>query len=981
MAIGFERRQASLIGAGDLPMARLQASVPDLSGLQGVANAFMRAGDKKRGEDDQKKKQDELLAGMREGSKFVGRDENGQPVPLTLPDGSPSFRQGYLTAAESNLDARFRAGFSSQMNDIQRRVTAGELNPEDASDLMRAALEGAVEASDPAFKSRYFEYGAGEITQRVTLMTSQQANRDADLLATGLNDQIKIDIEKAAAGAAAGLPIDEAEARIMANIDTLVALKRVPKATAEIQKQGVRQVIAGQALTSRLARDLNAGLIDPDDMDRFALGIESGDEFDLLVPVEDEMGRPGRATAGFKTTQVIGKITDDRLRASISQKLREAATDYRQRLEVRAKNVAFAEEFARLGKAEHRFDAMSPGMRDDAELFVQRIITEGRAFEDDGSMALLMTALQRTKIAPKGLVSTLRNMTNSGDEKQIEKAIQVYQMMTTLQNEWGDQVGRAIYADMPEDDRDTLDAFRDAYEFGVPAMDIREAMRKLRGKDAISIGDAISHYNKVKGGDEATFNKEFTARWQEDFEGSFPLDASDAFRRAYRMNLAITGDAAHAFDKAYAAVSGRYTASDIFVRGVEKTGLMPPVNPYGYEASRKTIFGGNAQGAEYEWLENEIRMDLAGSRIFEGGGITKAMLADLLNQPNDPSTFNAAFGWTSPDFLGRTVKLEPTGTSPTQPEFMLRMYDAGGNDMGYLEVEGPDGVERPYTINPWQRHTALTQRAVYQEKRTKLEVARENELAGKKDELWQLYNGQGAFIQPAPQTDEAFQQFLETVEPAERDKYLLDRDRIEKGFDLQMQKLEETGGIDLSKSRALDQTSLVMPRAAGFDVTANAVAAVDAILPDGTGGAFMMRVAAQESNFGKAGGTFRPRGDRGIFQVNTSSGFVEVINQARSGKGRVYEAAQKLKNSVLGIDVANLTPADLDKPVVAAAVGRLYFLVSPRDIPQDVAGQARLWKDHYNTYLGSGTVDQFIRSAGKVPDGFSAAAYLTADQG
>ena len=971
MALGFERRQASLIGGGDLPTARATGATADLSGLSRLGNTIMNAGQKKSAEDKAKQAQDDAIAGAIAGGKYVGVDENGKPKAFALPDGSVPFREAFKGAAESNLDAAFQTQLPSQFSAIQQRVIAENLPPDQAELLMRSALDGALEGSSEHLRARYREFGEGQIAQRSTYMVTKRAEQDADLQATGLNDQIKADIETAAAQGAAGLPTTEIEARIASNIDTLVGMKRVPAETAAIQKAAVNSVVAGQALTSRLATDLNAGRISPDDIDQFALGIENGSPYELLVPTEDDMGRPGRATIGYKTTSVIGKIKDDRIRGAVSQKLREAATDFRQRYEAGAKTRAFSSEFSRLGQPDHRFDMLSPGAKPEAELFMQKVLTDGKAMDNPQNMSVLMEGLRRLKFAPTGLVTTLRNMTNSGDPKQAEKAIQVYQMMTTLQNKWGDNVGKAIYADIPDKDRSLLDAWRNAYEYGVPIADIGKAMSKLNGEGAITTGDAIRAFNTMKGGDEKSFNKAFLEAWQKDFTGTYPLDAENDFTNAFRVNLALTGDAQHAFDSAYKSVRERFTASEIFTRGVEKTGIMPPTNPVGYVASRKTLFGGNGTGTEYEWLESDIRANLASAAIVEDGDLTKEKLAQLMNRPK---------AWYGTDFLGKTIKLDPTDSSPTQPEFKLRVFDEGGNDMGYLEVMGPDGIKRPYTINPWERHNAMSQAFQMSERKKELQAARDGQLLDKRSSLFELYNGTGVVAAP-PQTDAEFDQFLKTVEPGDREKYRLDTQEIEKGFELQQKKLEETGGTVPSKARALDQQSLLQPRIGGFDVTANAVSAVDAIIPDGTGGQFMMRVASQESNFGMAHGTFRSQGDRGIFQVNTGSGFVEVVRQARSGQGRVYRAAEALKNSVLGIDVANLSAADLDKPVIAAAVARLYFLVSSRDIPQDVEGQGQLWKDHYNTRFGGGTAAQFVRSARKVPPDFSSASYLTADQG
>lgn len=49
----------------------------------------------------------------------------------------------------------------------------------------------------------------------------------------------------------------------------------------------------------------------------------------------------------------------------------------------------------------------------------------------------------------------------------------------------------------------------------------------------------------------------------------------------------------------------------------------------------------------------------------------------------------------------------------------------------------------------------------------------------------------------------------------------------------------------------------------------------------------------------------------------------------------------------------------------AAAMCRIHYLRKPGAIPPatDVGGQAAYWKQHYNTVLGHGTEEQFVRSA------------------
>lgn len=41
-------------------------------------------------------------------------------------------------------------------------------------------------------------------------------------------------------------------------------------------------------------------------------------------------------------------------------------------------------------------------------------------------------------------------------------------------------------------------------------------------------------------------------------------------------------------------------------------------------------------------------------------------------------------------------------------------------------------------------------------------------------------------------------------------------------------------------------------------------------------------------------------------------------------------------------------------------IARCHYLRKTGSIPSDLAGQAGYWKKHYNTYLGAGTVDEYI---------------------
>jgi len=51
---------------------------------------------------------------------------------------------------------------------------------------------------------------------------------------------------------------------------------------------------------------------------------------------------------------------------------------------------------------------------------------------------------------------------------------------------------------------------------------------------------------------------------------------------------------------------------------------------------------------------------------------------------------------------------------------------------------------------------------------------------------------------------------------------------------------------------------------------------------------------------------------------------------------------------------------------VAAAMARIHYKRRPGAIPKDTLGQAQYWKKHYNTYLGAGTVDEYMKNYRKL---------------
>ena len=65
---------------------------------------------------------------------------------------------------------------------------------------------------------------------------------------------------------------------------------------------------------------------------------------------------------------------------------------------------------------------------------------------------------------------------------------------------------------------------------------------------------------------------------------------------------------------------------------------------------------------------------------------------------------------------------------------------------------------------------------------------------------------------------------------------------------------------------------------------------------------------------------------------------------------------------VSGLDQFPNAEEMVNNDVFAACMCRVRYLRAPGAIPQTVEGQAAYWKQHYNTVLGKGTIDEYLKN-------------------
>ena len=114
----------------------------------------------------------------------------------------------------------------------------------------------------------------------------------------------------------------------------------------------------------------------------------------------------------------------------------------------------------------------------------------------------------------------------------------------------------------------------------------------------------------------------------------------------------------------------------------------------------------------------------------------------------------------------------------------------------------------------------------------------------------------------------------------------------------------------------------------------------------------LMGTAAQESHLG----TYirQINGPAlGIFQMEPNT-FKDIKVNFLHGK---YDLQSKIRIQMNGEQYAYELEWNLKLAIIYC---RLHYLRKPGTLPSTIEGMAAYWKQHYNTYLGAGTEEQFI---------------------
>lgn len=113
---------------------------------------------------------------------------------------------------------------------------------------------------------------------------------------------------------------------------------------------------------------------------------------------------------------------------------------------------------------------------------------------------------------------------------------------------------------------------------------------------------------------------------------------------------------------------------------------------------------------------------------------------------------------------------------------------------------------------------------------------------------------------------------------------------------------------------------------------------------------------AQESAFGKYTRQIGGGPALGICQMEPAT-FRDIVNNYLKYKP---DLAKKVM-SVSGVNSLRSDYLEFNN-VLAIAMCRVHYLRVPKGIPEKLSGWAEYWKEYYNTRLGKGTPEEFIKN-------------------
>jgi hypothetical protein len=965
----IQRPAVSLIGGKELPKASGEGvRAPDISNAFNQLSATLQQQSNQNAaiDDAQRAK----LDAEKYSSEAVSKDPLGQYGKVVTPYGTPEYVAHFTNTLEQNAISDLQRSANTELGLIQART---DIDRGKKLSLMQGRIQGYLDALAPQFRPDARRYLLTEYGQRENQMVAEDKARERAAAVNG-NQLRENEAAKAAVSAAsAGVDYTAQTQKLYKAIDEQVGLGLLDAAGGEQKKAAYSRFIIVAGTQREIAQKMAGSDIDPDEALAFGHALTSGGSAEIGYDLDYQPFAVGESPVKKKiisTDQLRDVMQDEAAAQKMGSDIIDLATQQKAYLksiepELKIKDFVSQADWT---------DRIPAALNDDVDKMAsQAIVTNDALRVDNGQvnkegLALLLALTLRTGYMAKPLTAKLTNMLDGNlDEKKL--AIEFWSRIRNDKEGTVDR-GAMVVGTMPVSDVTYLDSMTKLMNQLVGSgadqqkqLQLFDDARKALSKPENTIGYWAGQYRATTGGTDldTAIRSKFIDQY--DTLTSMPPQYMQELEESYRIAMTLTTqpDPQVVLDEVFDRFTKRYAASNMFVGGMSAVSNNgdgnPWPNPAGYQ---QTYIGGIPIMFVHpnQWI-NDFTVEHV-YHLME----TRQLVLDDPDVRKAVNEALAAGGGELP--LGTKLYLQASDTSLNATRFSVRVNMGDGTTMP-LMIRDRQGKPVPLLVDPGMLHSQIAARATQHDDietlKTTAEGARKAVISQQMDAQGMDLGTQEAYS--ILNDDIAFHRWFSTQPPDWQAQYLRQESDRAETVRKAIERYNDKPSTDYGGQSATP-AQLNESKAAGESVTVGAIQQIENILPDGTGGQFLLNVALAESNMGLHPDTFRAAGDRGIWQINDgpTGAMVELRRRARIPGDPIQVAAEKLK--VLGVDVANVTSSDLDKPIVSAALARLYFMTQPGQIPQDADGQAALWKSAYNTVAGAGSEAGFLSRAGKV---------------
>lgn len=897
----------------------------------------------------------QAYADTKRGAADAGRlrtiDENGNMIWHQTPDESVEYQRGFDQSLIRSYEAQWERTNFEKLGQIQMQE---DLEPGKRLDIMRAQLEGAVETVPDEYKGSFQQWATSQLSQRGQHMLLQRQRENEKLAVDEAKGAISFSTDQAIAHLRTGdmEAAQENLSRIEDIYEGQVTARNMTREFADMQLTAIRSEVASAGVAAITMDSLFRQEVLPSEINDFADVLEHGSPEGVMKALD--------GTDIFTAEGVRKRVETDEGRKKLAVELRRMAAGYSQWEAAHKKKSDFLEVLQNPKRYQGQFPSELNSVKDD---FLEQIMQDrdGTAawMTDDARVGQLMRVAVATKTEIKPVMDSLHNvLRTSSNSDDYVRALDLYARFKNLEDSYGDRIGDSIIGSMDEDKREFMDATLAAYEAGMPADRIRDAVGQMR---EVSIKDAMEAWKKFSGEDDVDssipykMTKAIAQMWDESVGGMPPPEASNKVKSAFYYNWILTRDPEKAMKQSLEQVKKQFSTSEVLAYGATLAPVSDFENPYGWQAPAPVGVQDEtmvpAAQPKYPWLEDYVKSELL--QLQDQDADTLQLIGDLYADGEYQ--------------LGKKVFLNPV---PNRPGEYHIMYEADRGALGDTADYFEDKDGKRITIRPGDKRAEISLRNQQAEEMEAMKLSIERRQAMDKSEREAELMVRARQPRLWENTDmPAALEWMDDLPDGMKRASSIEKDKLYARIDeLRLKQSYDRG--EMFKFTSKDQAkAFITPRNNGKPVVEDVVSAIDGVFPDGTGGRFLRNIAAVESNFGQADGTFRTMGDKGIWQINTgkSAAFAELKRVMAIPGHKIAKMADKAQQT-FNLPLREMEIEDLDKPLVNGLLARLYMehKFGSRLRPGlTVEDEARLWKTHYNTYLGAGSVEGYLRKVGR----------------